>query len=71
MSRVPTRRRTSRSIALSVAALLLAACSGRTGRFTVTARYHAGRGLTENLRTLDPNAWVGSLTSNAVVLEVR
>ena len=44
--------------------------NGRSGRFTVTARYHAGSGLTENLRKLDPSAWVGSLTSNAVVLEV-
>ncbi|MBI5487631.1 MAG: hypothetical protein HY905_09885 [Deltaproteobacteria bacterium] len=43
----------------------------RTGRFVVTARYHAGTGLTENLRELDPAAWVGSLTSNTVLIEVR
>ena len=44
---------------------------GRTGRFNATARYHAGQGLTENLRELDPAAWTGTLVSNVVVIDIR
>ena len=45
--------------------------NGRTGRFLVAARYHAGSGLSENLRELDPAAWVGALKSNTILLDVR
>ena len=48
----------------------IAAGNGRTGRFLVAARYHAGSGLSENLRVLNPTAWVGSLRSNAVLIDV-
>jgi hypothetical protein len=44
--------------------------NGRTGRFQVAARYHAGTGLSENLRQLDPAAWVGSLKSNSILIDV-
>ncbi|MBN1769622.1 MAG: hypothetical protein JXB32_00040 [Deltaproteobacteria bacterium] len=45
--------------------------NGRTGHFEVKAYYHAGAGLTENLTTLDPAVWTGSLVSNTVPIDVR
>lgn len=44
---------------------------GRKGRFSVKAAYHAGSGLTAELKALDPTVWTGSLTSNTVEIEVR
>jgi hypothetical protein len=49
----------------------IAAGNGRTGRFTVRAFYHAGAPTTPSLLELDPAAWVGSLTSEPLVVEVR
>jgi hypothetical protein len=45
--------------------------NGRTGRFRVAAQYDAGSGLSENLRQLDPTAWVGSLESNSILIDVQ
>ena len=49
----------------------IVAGNGRTGVFRVHASYHAGIGTTDKLRQLDPRAWVGSLTSNEVVITIK
>ena len=49
----------------------IGAGNGRTGEFRVKASYHAGVGTTDKLRTLDPAAWTGSLTSDEIVITVK
>jgi hypothetical protein len=49
----------------------IAAGKGRTGKFTVTAWYHAqSEGKVWNVLALDPKAWTGRLKSNPVKVEV-